>query len=141
METTKNIGCPFCGIEQCKIIREGKYSITLLDNYPVSKGHSLIIPKRHIECWFDLEQHEQMEIIGGVEQRKFDLDRMFRPHGYNIGVNCGEAAGQTIFHAHVHIIPRYFGDVVNPRGGVRCVIPNKSSYVEKDKQMECKKYV
>ncbi len=98
------------------------------DTYAVSPGHTLVIPKRHVASFFDLTPEEInacMKLI--TEQRKL-LDEKFNPDGYNIGVNIGPAAGQSVFHVHIHIIPRYTGDVENPQGGVRHVIPKKGHY-------------
>ena len=98
------------------------------DSYPVSKGHVLIIPKEHVETYFDLSSLQKETLHLAIERTKEIIDGMFHPQGYNIGINCGEAAGQTIMHCHIHLIPRYDGDVENPRGGVRGVIPSKISY-------------
>jgi diadenosine tetraphosphate (Ap4A) HIT family hydrolase len=124
--------CPFCNIEKAidesRIIYQDSTWIAILDNYPVSKGHTLLIPKRHCKTYFDLNFIE-LESIGvtiGVIKRL--LDKKFNPDGYNIGINCGEVAGQTVMHCHIHIIPRYNGDCENPRGGVRGVIPEKQHY-------------
>ena len=125
-------GCAFCDIEkridESRIIYQDSTWIAILDGYPVSDGHTLLIPKRHCETYFDLNylEHESLGVTIGIVKRL--LDTKYHPNGYNVGVNCGEAAGQTIMHCHVHIIPRYNGDCENPRGGVRGVIPNKMSY-------------
>ena len=98
------------------------------DSYAVSPGHTLVVPRRHVASFFDLtpaEINACMELI--TEERRL-LDEEFKPDGYNIGVNIGPAAGQSIFHVHIHIIPRYQGDVDNPQGGVRHVIPKKGHY-------------
>ena len=125
-------GCAFCDIEkiidESRIIYQDSTWIAILDGYPVSEGHTLLIPKRHCETYFDLNylELESLGVTIGIVKRL--LDSKYHPNGYNVGVNCGEAAGQTIMHCHVHIIPRYNGDCENPRGGVRGVIPNKMSY-------------
>ena len=124
--------CPFCDIEKLidedRIIYQDSTWIAILDNYPVSKGHTLLIPKRHCETYFDLNfiELESVGVTIGVIKRL--LDTKYKPDGYNIGINCGEAAGQTVMHCHIHIIPRYNGDCENPRGGVRGVIPEKQHY-------------
>ena len=100
----------------------------MLDNYPVSEGHTLLIPKRHCETFFDLSDVENQYFIATLNVVKGILDGRYNPDGYNIGMNCGEAAGQTVMHCHIHIIPRYKGDCENPRGGVRGVIPSKQQY-------------
>lgn len=127
--------CPFCNINNAKddIVWESKHSIAILDRYPVSPGHTLVIPKRHIKSYFDLTQDEVDELWDTVKNVKETIDYMYKPDGYNIGINIGEAAGQTIPHCHIHVIPRYKGDVEDPLGGVRGVIPEKRIYIN-DKQ-------
>lgn len=124
--------CVFCGIEKAvdksRIIYEDSTWIAMLDGYPVSEGHTLLIPKRHCETYFDLNYLELASLGVTIGIVKMVLDKRYKPNGYNIGINCGEVAGQTINHCHIHIIPRYKGDVKNPRGGVRNVIPNKGDY-------------
>ncbi len=88
----------------------------------------LIIPKRHVASFFDLTKEEQQDMLLLADRVKSIIDEKFHPDGYNIGVNVGEAAGQSVFHVHMHLIPRYKGDVSNPRGGVRGVIPSKQNY-------------
>lgn len=118
--------CPFCTDEACLFGNDLAY--VKWDLYPVSPGHVLIIPRRHITSWFDLtpEEHAAVSELIGLARRH--LDATYSPAGYNIGVNCGEAAGQTVMHAHLHLIPRYVGDVPNPRGGIRAVIRAKQDY-------------
>jgi diadenosine tetraphosphate (Ap4A) HIT family hydrolase len=125
-------GCPFCKIEKLidkdRIIYQDSTWIAILDNYPVSEGHTLLIPKRHCKSYFDLNfiELESVGVTIGIIKRL--LDTKYKPNGYNIGINCGEAAGQTVMHCHIHIIPRYNGDCENPRGGVRGVIPSRMDY-------------
>ena len=124
--------CPFCDIEKLidedRIIYQDSTWIAILDNYPVSEGHTLLIPKRHCKSYFDLNfiELESVGVTIGVIKRL--LDTKYKPDGYNIGINCGEAAGQTVMHCHIHIIPRYNGDCENPRGGVRGCIPSRMNY-------------
>ena len=120
------MSCPFCDAEGEVFGNELAYA--KFDAFPVSPGHLLVIPRRHAETWFDLCAEEQAAVFSLISEAKQMLDVRFSPDGYNIGVNCGETAGQTIFHVHVHLIPRYAGDVENPRGGVRGVIPAKRNY-------------
>lgn len=122
--------CPFCGIENYKdnIVCETELSIAILDEYPVSKGHTLVIPKRHVSSYFDLTEDEVTNIWSMVNDVKKVLDYMHEPDGYNIGINVGKAAGQTVPHVHIHVIPRYSGDMEDPKGGVRGVIPDKRKY-------------
>lgn len=117
--------CPFC---QSEFFLENEFCCARYDLYPVSDGHTLIIPKRHVETWFDMNHQEQLSAMKLIEKTKAYLDKEFQPAGYNIGVNCGEIAGQTIPHAHIHLIPRYQGDMQDPKGGVRGVIPEKQKY-------------
>ena len=124
--------CPFCNIEnlvdKSRIIYQDSTWVAIYDNYPVSQGHVLLIPKRHVETFFGLNMVEfgSMGVTIGII--KMLLDKKFHPTGYNIGVNCGKSAGQTVMHCHIHIIPRYDGDMEDPRGGVRGVIPEKQKY-------------
>ncbi|WP_244895423.1 HIT family protein [Evansella clarkii] len=118
--------CPFCTIDE-KFL-ENDLAFAIFDKYPVSKGHLLIIPKRHVSDFFDTTLEEREAFNELLEKGKSLLDEKYRPEGYNVGINCGETAGQTIFHVHVHLIPRYEGDMKNPAGGVRGVIPEKQKY-------------
>ena len=124
--------CPFCKIERLinkdRIVYQDDTWIAIYDNYPVSQGHVLLIPKRHVETLFNLNMVEFGSLGVTIGIIKMILDEKFHPDGYNIGANCGEAAGQTVMHCHIHIIPRYKGDMENPRGGVRGVIPEKQKY-------------
>ena len=116
---------PFLNIE--KII-ENENAFAIYDAFPVSKGHVLVIPKRVVAEIFDLNDEEYSSCFNLVKDVKKILEEKFKPDGFNIGINNGEKAGQTIFHAHIHVIPRYSGDVDNPRGGIRHVIPGKGDY-------------
>ena len=122
-------GCVFCGeIEKDRVLFETRKWIAMYDKYPVSKGHVLLIPKKHYETFFDLPEQLTNSIQYWIKHIKNILDDKYHPSGYNIGVNCGKSAGQTVMHCHIHIIPRYDGDVEDPRGGVRGVIPSKQKY-------------
>jgi diadenosine tetraphosphate (Ap4A) HIT family hydrolase len=120
--------CPFCNLESDLIISESDYTVTIQDGFPVSEGHTLIVPKRHVQSFFELHAIEKAAIIQALEEAKEALDREFSPAGYNIGINDGESAGQTIPHVHVHLIPRYKSDTDDPRGGVRWIFPEKAKY-------------
>lgn len=120
--------CIFCDLSKEKIIIENELAQAFYDEFPVSKGHILIIPKRHVANFFELEQKELNGINSLILECKKIIDNKYSPDGYNIGVNVGEHAGQSVFHVHVHLIPRYKGDVANPKGGVRGVIPEKQNY-------------
>ena len=121
-----NNPCIFC-IPRA-VTRQNGLAYSTRDSYPVSPGHTLIIPSRHCSDFFDLSPEEVaacMELL--VEERK-SLDDELRPDGYNMGVNVGPAGGQSVLHVHIHLIPRYAGDHPNPQGGVRQVIPWKADY-------------
>ncbi len=120
------MNCIFCDIKN--YILENELAYAIFDRYPVNKGHMLFIPKRHVKNFFDITNEERESIFKLIDEGKKLLDEKYSPNGYNIGINCGEEAGQTIMHAHVHLIPRYKRDIENPRGGVRGVIPNKMKY-------------
>lgn len=118
--------CPFC--DDTNYESERDLTSTKADSYPVSKGHTLVIPKRHIPSYFECTDAERLELWSLVEEVKALLDHRFKPDGFNIGINIGVAAGQTVPHMHIHVIPRYYGDMDDPRGGVRGVIPGKQKY-------------
>lgn len=122
--------CIFCDISKQtdNIIHENEYVFSIYDQYPVTLGHCLIITKRHVVEYFDLSIEEKKAIDQEIMYLKRYLDGKYKPDGYNIGINNGIAAGQTIFHLHTHVIPRYKGDMIDPKGGVRGVIPNKQKY-------------
>lgn len=124
--------CPFCNIgkliDKERIIYEDSTWIAILDNYPVSKGHTLLIPKRHCATYFDLNDVESSTLGATINVVKGILETRYKPDAFNLGMNCGEAAGQTVFHCHIHIIPRYNGDCDNPRGGIRGCIPSRMNY-------------
>jgi len=121
------MSCPFCS-KNLKIEKENKLAFAIYDKYPVNEGHLLIIPKRHVSNYFDTTNEERVSMNKLLDECKEMLDQTFSPDGFNIGINCGETAGQTIFHVHMHLIPRYKGDMEDPRGGVRGVIPEKQHY-------------
>ncbi len=121
--------CLFCTPPGDRIFFRDELVIGLWDAYPVSPGHALLIPRRHIPTWFEASARERSALIGAIDAAKAVIEIDHRPNGYNIGINCGAAAGQTIFHLHIHLIPRFSGDVTDPRGGVRHVIPGKANYL------------
>ena len=123
-----NLTCPFCKVNPEDIVIQNEYWYSRLDKYPVTNGHLLIIPHRHIPSYFDTTEEEKQFLLRIIDDCKQYLDSQFHPDGYNIGINIGEAAGQTVMHLHIHVIPRYKGDVENPKGGVRGVIPSKQRY-------------
>lgn len=114
-------GCCFCDSEQMesRTILKGRHWFVIPDNYPVGRGHALIILNRHHPDMFNLSWPEWKELQDIIEHTEKYLNEEFHPDGYNLGVNCGQVAGQTVFHLHIHLIPRYVGDVEHPRGGIR----------------------
>ena len=128
--------CSFCNIPRSDQIYETDLLIGFFDHYPVNRGHLLLVPRRHIETWFDATEEEQTALLtaldDAVEIIESHLDR--KPDGYNIGFNVGEAAGQTVMHLHLHVIPRFHGDIEDPRGGIRGAIPDRRIYEVDEEQ-------
>ena len=122
--------CPFCALPPERIIDANELALVIRDGFPVSKGHTLIIPKRHVGSWFDTSADERIALFALLDQAKLILDHEFKPDSFNIGINDGAAAGQTVPHLHIHLIPRYKGDQEDPRGGVRWIIPGNAKYWE-----------
>ena len=120
--------CPFCSLSN--FVTSTSVGLVVRDAFPLTEGHTLIVPRQHIASLFELTVDEQAELWQLVAQVRSSLVEQFHPDAFNIGINDGEAAGQTIPHAHIHVVPRYLGDVVDPRGGVRWVIPQKAAYWE-----------
>lgn len=125
---TYSATCPFCEMPQSRIIHESENAMVVRDGFPISNGHSLIIPKHHYPDFFSLPENIRTELFELVDIAKKQLDAELSPNGYNIGINSGEAAGQTVLHLHIHLIPRFKGDVQDPRGGVRWIFPDKAKY-------------
>ncbi|HKK31290.1 MAG TPA: HIT family protein [Alphaproteobacteria bacterium] len=123
-------GCPFCTPETERVFYESELVVGLWDRYPVSPGHALMVPRRHVGGWFDASQEEQQALIAALEVAKREIEKNHEPDSYNIGVNSGEAAGQTVLHLHLHLIPRYTGDEEDPRGGIRKLFPGRARYWE-----------
>ena len=121
--------CPFCNVEKTRVVEKNEFVVVLLDGYPVTNGHALIVPRRHVASPQDLSQVESA-LSFDAARRYCSKARRDDPSilGFNIGYNDGEAAGQTVFHAHLHVIPRRQGDVEKPRGGIRNIIPGKGSW-------------
>lgn len=121
--------CPFCApSKEAELIVESAQAYSILDKYPVNPGHALIIPKRHVSDYFELSFKEQSSCIFMLNKVKELIQKRFNPDGFNIGLNVGKIAGQTVNHVHIHLIPRFKGDTEDPRGGVRGVIPGKKLY-------------
>ena len=128
MTATDN-NCLFCSIESDRIIAENELVYAIRDGFPVTEMHTLVIPKRHVVDYFSLTQEELMACDSLLRQLKEEIEESDDSvQGFNIGMNAGAVAGQTIFHCHIHLIPRREGDVENPRGGVRHLIPGKGNY-------------
>ena len=124
-----NSECLFCNIPQERIVLENDLAYAVRDGFPVTKMHSIIIPKRHIKDYFDLNKDELLACDHLIRSLKEEINNSDSSvNGFNIGMNAGESAGQTIFHCHIHLIPRRSGDVRDPRGGVRGVIADKQKY-------------
>jgi diadenosine tetraphosphate (Ap4A) HIT family hydrolase len=135
-------GCPFCDIDPSRIFAANDLAYAVLDGYPVSPGHTLVIPKRHMESFFDTTGEEREAMFDLLAKARTGLLNPPRspfeeagcsraPDGFNIGINGGTAAGQTVMHLHIHLIPRYAGDCDDPRGGVRWVFPDRAPYWKK----------
>jgi diadenosine tetraphosphate (Ap4A) HIT family hydrolase len=120
--------CIFCTLANRRIVAENELAAAVLDNHPVSPGHTLIVPRRHAASFFGVTEAERSAMFALLDAAKAALDAEFRPDGYNLGLNDGAAAGQTVPHAHLHLIPRYAGDREDPRGGVRWILPEKAKY-------------
>jgi diadenosine tetraphosphate (Ap4A) HIT family hydrolase len=121
-------GCPFCCLPKERIWLESDAGIAFRDGYPVSEGHSLVVPRRHVASLFELNETEYADLWQLVARVRAELNKEFKPDAFNVGINDGAAAGQTVPHAHIHLIPRRKGDVEDPRGGVRWVVPDKADY-------------
>mgnify|MGYP003895511991 CR=1 FL=1 len=120
--------CVFCTLPAARIRLSSPLALALDDGYPVSPGHMLIIPRRHVASFFELETAEREAMFALLDQCRATLLSERSPDGFNVGLNDGPAAGQTVLHVHLHLIPRYRGDLPDPRGGVRWVMPDKADY-------------
>ena len=129
---SENSNCPLCSLKDVYVedgrVIENELAYVIKDTNPVSLGHCLIVPRRHVAEFFEATKEEKLAIFDLIDEMKVIIDKKHNPDGYNIGVNIGEAAGQSVPHIHIHMMPRYLGDIENPRGGVRGVIPNKQKY-------------
>ena len=127
-----NNPCLFCNIKESGVAHENDFAYASFDSYPVSKDHCLIIPKRHIKDYFELSKEELIacdKLVKIVKDEITNKDQSVK--GFNLGTNIGKVSGQSILHCHFHLIPRRDGDVENPQGGVRSVIPSKQHYIRK----------
>lgn len=138
--STPKDSCLFCNLDNTRILKANSHALAIFDAFPVSPGHTLILPKRHISSFFDATQEEQasmFELLSDMRDLLADPSSSSvarqgslttPPDGFNVGINDGEAAGQTVMHLHIHLIPRYAGDTHDPRGGVRWIMPEKAVY-------------
>jgi diadenosine tetraphosphate (Ap4A) HIT family hydrolase len=122
--------CPFCWLPAQRILETNAQALVVADAFPVSVGHTLVIPRRHVTSFFELTSDEVTAVYELLRWAKAYLEESLKPGGYNIGINVGAASGQTVAHVHVHLIPRYAGDVSNPVGGVRTIITGRGHYPE-----------
>ena len=120
--------CPFCRLLPERVIESNTHALVVADAFPVSPGHTLVILRRHVASFFETTSEELKAVYELLHSAKNRLDRTLMPGGYNIGVNVGAIAGQTVEHIHIHLIPRYSGDMPNPIGGVRNIISCKGTY-------------
>jgi len=120
----------FCELRDVELLAESEAGVAFLDRFPVSEGHALVVPRRHIETWFDASESEQFELLKllATVRRRLEERLQGAPDGWNAGFNAGAAAGQTVMHLHLHLIPRWIGDVPDPRGGIRGVLPRRRLY-------------
>ncbi len=130
MAAAETSECVFCTLPPERIIFSNEHAVAINDAYPVSPGHCLVIPRKHVPDWWQLSHEERTSITELVDQLRTQLLDTHHPQGFNVGFNDGATAGQTVFHFHMHVIPRYKGDVPDPRGGVRHVIPAKANYLD-----------
>jgi diadenosine tetraphosphate (Ap4A) HIT family hydrolase len=122
----------FCSLPSERVLCQRETALAIRDASPVSPGHTLIILRRHAGSFFEVADAERDDLMSLLAAAHSDLEREPRPSGYNIGINDGAAAGQTVPHLHIHLIPRYLGDRDDPRGGVRWVLPDKAAYWDED---------
>jgi diadenosine tetraphosphate (Ap4A) HIT family hydrolase len=120
--------CPFCEVPPERIIAATQSVLALYDGFPVSPGHALVVPRRHVASWKEVSPGEKAAIWQMVDELRGLITDRYRPSAFNVGFNDGAAAGQTVMHFHVHVIPRYAGDAADPRGGIRWVLPDKAVY-------------
>jgi len=120
--------CPFCALPTSRIRGQNEHALWIRDGFPVSPGHSLVVPKRHVGSFFEVSPQERNALWTLLDAAKAAATTEFQPDGFNIGINDGPAAGQTVPHLHIHLIPRFHGDQPDPRGGVRWIFPERADY-------------
>ena len=122
------MSCVFCTLPSARLAGHNDHAVWIRDGFPVSRGHSLLIPRRHIASFFDATTEERCALLTLLDEARTAAIAEFNPDGFNIGINDGPAAGQTVQQLHIHLIPRYAGDVQDPRGGIRWVLPERADY-------------
>lgn len=120
--------CPFCNLPESRIVHGHRLAVAVRDAYPVAPGHTLVIPRRHVGSFFELLPSEKVAMMELLDQARADVELCLAPDAFTIGINDGVAAGQTVPHVHLHLIPRRVGDVDDPRGGIRWVLPANAKY-------------
>jgi diadenosine tetraphosphate (Ap4A) HIT family hydrolase len=128
MSGSSTANCPFCQVEAGRVLDENELAVAIADAFPVSVGHTLVISRRHVADFFDLSEAEMTAVLNLLFRVQRRIAAELRADGFNVGVNSGVAAGQTVMHVHLHLIPRFAGDVADPHGGVRNVIPGRGRY-------------
>ncbi len=128
MNDSTSLECPFCHPEPARVLDGNELAMAVADAFPVLPGHTLVIPRRHVSDFFELSPGELAAVVEMLFRMRSRLAAQDQPAGFNLGVNVGAAAGQTVMHVHVHLIPRFFGDATEPQGGVRNVIKGKGRY-------------
>ena len=134
MNDTAGHGCPFCTLDPAHVWIASANGLAFRDSFPISPGHTLVVPRQHVASLFDLHPEARQSLWELVSHVRTRLLEELHPDGFNVGLNDGEAAGQTAMHAHIHVIPRYAGDVSDRRGGIRWIIPAKAAYWKKDNE-------
>jgi diadenosine tetraphosphate (Ap4A) HIT family hydrolase len=128
MNPTEPNPCPFCTLQPHRVLAESELAVAYADGFPVSPGHTVVIPRRHVATLFEATSAEQVALLEMLARAKDVVERHHQPDGYNIGINQGQAGGQSVPHLHIHLIPRYRGDKEDPRGGIRWILPDKAKY-------------
>lgn len=123
--------CTFCELSERSLLADSSLTVAFEDAYPVSPGHALVVPRRHVATYFEATAEEKAAIWDLVDRLRRLLTERYKPDGFNVGFNAGISAGQTVMHAHIHVIPRYVGDVADPRGGVRHTVVGRGYYEAK----------
>lgn len=123
--------CPFCSLQPDRLVAENRHALAVYDGFPVSSGHMLIVPKRHMSSFFETSEDERTALFDLLAAMRENFIKEHGADGFNIGINEGAAAGQTVMHLHIHLIPRFFGDMTDPRGGIRWIFPDKAAYWNK----------